>query len=152
MASPLPFTHLSPGRGTLETVLGLASSGLLDSLCLKNLKLSTRLAKCGSTSSYSPELLLLFTTLASDIIPGKLASLFLKRWNIELSLRHFKCQMGLGELSVKSPAMARRELFTGVLAHNLVRGVMPLASARSGEPLATMSFAKARAGTRRHDH
>ena len=93
---------------------------------------------------YRPQDLLLFTTLAADIAPAELAALYLKRWNIELSLRHFKTQMGLGEIVAKSPAMARRELFSGVLTYNLMRGVMLLAAASGGEPLAAMSFAKAR--------
>ncbi len=99
-----------------------------------------RVERCG----YRPEVLLLFTTLAVEISPAELATLYLKRWKIELSLRHFKTQMGLGELVAKSPAMARRELFTGVLAYNLVRGAMLLAAAKGGESLAAMSFAKAR--------
>lgn len=99
---------------------------------------------CVERRGYRPVLLLLFTTLAADIAPAELAALYLKRWNIELSLRHFKAQMGMGELAAKSPAMAKRELFTGVLAYNLVRGVMLLAAAGGGEPLAAMSFAKAR--------
>lgn len=41
------------GHGTLEMVLGLAKTGLLDGLCLKDLKLSTRLAGCSSTSAYA---------------------------------------------------------------------------------------------------
>ena len=53
-----------------------------------------RLERCG----YRPVELLLFTTVAAGIEPAQLASLYLKRWNIELSLRHFKTQMGLGEL------------------------------------------------------
>jgi len=94
---------------------------------------------------YRPVDLLLFTTVAASIKLPELAALYLKRWNIELSLRHFKTQMGLGELSAKSPAMAKRELLTGVHAYNLVRGVMLLAASVHLESPAELSFAKARA-------
>jgi hypothetical protein len=94
---------------------------------------------------YRPVDLLLFTTVATSIEPPELAALYLKRWGIELSLRYFKTQMGLGELSAKSPAMAKRELLAGAHAYNLVRGVMLLAAAVHGEPPAELSFAKARA-------
>ena len=94
---------------------------------------------------YRPVDLLLFTTVAASIAPPEIVALYLKRWDIELSLRHFKTQMGLGELSAKSPAMAKRELLAGAHAYNLVRGVMLLAAAVHGEPPAELSFAKARA-------
>lgn len=100
-----------------------------------------RLERCG----YRPVDLLLFSTVAASVKPSELAALYLKRWNIELSLRHFKTQMGLGELSAKSPAMAKRDLLAGVHAYNLVRGVMLLAAAVNGEQPAELSFAKARA-------
>ena len=100
-----------------------------------------RLARRG----YRPVELLLFTTVAASIGLPELAALYLKRWNIELSLRHFKTQMGLGELGAKSPAMAKRELFTGAHAYNLVRGIMLLAAAVHGESPTELSFAKARA-------
>src|ERR1035437_9627453 len=100
-----------------------------------------RLERCG----YRPVDLLLFSTVAASVKPSELAALYLKRWNIELSLRHFKTQMGLGELSAKSPAMAKRDLLAGVHAYNLLRGVLLRPAAVNGEQPAELSFAKARA-------
>lgn len=61
-----------------------------------------------------------------------------------MSLRYFKTQLGLGELLSKSPAMARRELLTGVMAYNLVRGLILLSGALHRTPVWAMSFTKAR--------
>lgn len=114
---------------------GLVSAPVVGRLIVR------RLERCG----FRPLVLLLFTTVEDPAItPEQLAALYLKRWKIELSLRHFKTQMSLGEISAKSPAMAKRELFTGVLAYNLVRGVMLLGGAIHRQPLWQLSFAKAR--------
>lgn len=94
---------------------------------------------------HRPTLFLLFTTVEDPSISAlQLAALYLRRWEIELTFRHVKTQMGLGESSAKSSVMAKRELFTGVLAYNLVRGVMLLGSSRHRVALSTLSFAKAR--------
>lgn len=47
MTTMAMILSLLVGRGTLETALGLTSTDLLDGWCLKDFKLSTRLAGCG---------------------------------------------------------------------------------------------------------
>lgn len=101
----------------------------------------TRLERAG----YRPLEMLLFTTVESpEISVAQLVSLYHRRWKIELSLRHFKSQMGLGELSARSPGMARRELLTGAMAYNLVRGLMHLGAATHRRDVWQLSFAQAR--------
>jgi Transposase DDE domain len=43
------------------------------------------------------------------------------RWNAELDLRSIKSNLNLGHVRCQSPAMVRRELWTTLLAYNLIR-------------------------------
>ena len=96
-------------------------------------------------SGYRPIELHLFTTIETSVASsGELADLYARRWRIELSLRYFKTQLGLGELAAKSPAMAKRELLTGAMAYNMVRGMILLSGALHRTPVWAMSFTKAR--------
>lgn len=100
-------------------------------------------------AGFRPHELWWFTTLDKTTVqPAEIAALYARRWKVELSLRYFKTQMTLGEILVKSPAMARRELYTGAMAYNLVRGIMLLSSAEHGTKHGVtpwnLSFTKAR--------
>lgn len=53
-----------------------------------------------------------------------IAELYHKRWLVELDIRTLKCTLGLDVLRCKSPDMVRRELWTGLLAYNLIRQAM----------------------------
>lgn len=61
-----------------------------------------------------------------------LATLYRRRWVVELELRDIKSTMRLDVLRRKTPAAVRQELWTGLLAYNLVRQSM-LQSALAGE-------------------
>lgn len=50
-----------------------------------------------------------------------LAALYRRRWIVELHLRAIKSVMRLDVLRCKTPAMVRQELWTGLLAYNLIR-------------------------------
>ena len=50
-----------------------------------------------------------------------IAELYGFRWNAELDLRSIKQGLGMDHLRCKSPAMVRRELWTAMLAYNLIR-------------------------------
>jgi hypothetical protein len=54
----------------------------------------------------------------------ELASLYRERWSAELDLRDIKSTMNLDVLRCKTPAMVRQELWTGLLAYNLIRQSM----------------------------
>jgi hypothetical protein len=113
---------------------------------LKPLAVQGRLiVKMIHSKGYRPVQLLLFTTVEAPAVEvAELVALYLQRWRIELSLRHFKDYMEIGELKAKSPAMAKRELLTGLLAYNLVRGLMLISAARHGQKVWELSFALAR--------
>jgi putative transposase len=50
-----------------------------------------------------------------------LANLYRRRWVVELHIRDIKTAMKLEVLRCKTPAMVRQELWTGLLAYNLIR-------------------------------
>jgi hypothetical protein len=61
-----------------------------------------------------------------------LATLYRRRWVVELELRDIKSTMQLDVLRRKTPAAVRQELWTGLLAYNLIRQSI-LQSALAGE-------------------
>jgi hypothetical protein len=65
----------------------------------------------------------LITTLtdADEYSVEDIAELYGFRWNAELDLRSIKLNLNLGHVRCKSPAMVRRELWTTLLAYNLIR-------------------------------
>lgn len=50
-----------------------------------------------------------------------IAELYGFRWNSELDIRSIKSNLNLGHVRCKSPEMVRRELWTTILAYNLIR-------------------------------
>jgi hypothetical protein len=69
---------------------------------------------------------ILVTTLrcARKTPKAALKALFKSRWHVELDLRNLKSTMGLEMLSCRTPAMAVKELWVYLLAHNLIRLIM----------------------------
>jgi len=49
------------------------------------------------------------------------ADLYHERWHVELDLRAIKQSLAMGELRCKTPEMLRKELWTHLLAYNLLR-------------------------------
>lgn len=72
-----------------------------------------------------------------------IATLYRRRWVIELELRDIKTTMQLGVLRCQTPEMVRQELWTGLLAYNLIRQSL-LQSAHADKRLPyQLSFAAA---------
>lgn len=59
-----------------------------------------------------------------------LATLYRERWHNELDLRSIKSTMQMRELRCKTPELVRKEIWTHVLAYNLIRTVMAQAAAK----------------------
>lgn len=59
-----------------------------------------------------------------------LATLYRERWNNELDLRSIKSTMQMRELRCKTPELVRKEIWTHILAYNLIRTVMAQAAAK----------------------
>jgi hypothetical protein len=70
----------------------------------------------------------------------ELASLYRARWNNELDLRSIKITLQMDMLRCKTPGLVRKEIWTHVLAYNLIRTVMAQAAAREGVPPRSLSF------------
>ena len=63
------------------------------------------------------------TTLidAEEHTQEDIAELYGFRWNSELDIRSIKSNLNLGHVRCKSPEMVHREMWTNVLAYNLIR-------------------------------
>jgi Transposase DDE domain len=85
---------------------------------------------------FRAESLVVVTSLLdpTDCSRDDLSTLYRRRWTVELHIRDIKSAMNLDVLRCKSPAMVRQELWTGLLAYNLIRQSM-LQSAESSERL-----------------
>lgn len=70
--------------------------------------------------------LVVVTTLlnAESYSKEDLAALYRQRWLVELDLRTVKSTLHLDILRCQTPEMARKELYTGLLAYNLIRQTM----------------------------
>jgi len=98
-------------------------------------------------SVYRPELnswveLTIVTTLLDDqnYPPDKLVELRLRRWQVEVDLRHLKTTMGLEVLKCKTVEGVRKELAVFGLVYNLVRMVMLDAARRQKTQPDRISF------------
>lgn len=85
------------------------------------------------------------TTLtdAEQYSRADIAELYHQRWLAELDIRTIKCTLGLDVLRCKSPEMVRRELWTGLLAYNLIRQTMLQAALQAGRSPRQLSFTAA---------
>jgi hypothetical protein len=72
-----------------------------------------------------------------------IAELYQQRWLVELDIRTIKCTLGLDVLRCRSPEMVRRELWTGLLAYNLIRQTMLQAALQAGRSPRQLSFTAA---------
>ena len=66
------------------------------------------------------------TTLldATFYTKAAIASLYRRRWSIELNFRHIKTTLGMELLRTKTPEMAKKEVLIYMLAYNLIRSLI----------------------------
>jgi len=95
---------------------------------------------------HRPQTLFLFTTLleVEAFPPQRLLALYGVRWDVELNFRSVKATMNLAQLEVKSADLAHKEFYAGLMAYNLVRGLMGVAARAAGCEPRQLSFATAR--------
>lgn len=79
---------------------------------------------------FRPTQITLATTLLDPVeYPAdEIAALFRERWHCELDLRSLKTSMQMARLRCKSPEMVEKELWTHLLAYNLIRQTMAQAA------------------------
>ncbi len=81
------------------------------------------------------------TLLDADPFPkDDLAQLYRARWNAELDLKSLKRTLQMDVLRCKTPELVRKEIWTHVLAYNLIRTVMAQAATKHGIEPRSISF------------
>jgi hypothetical protein len=95
---------------------------------------------------YRNRKVVIVTTLtAASVYSAKdLTDLFAQRWHCELDLRSIKRSLGMHHLRCKTPDMVRKELWTYLLAYNLIRVRMAQAAAVHGVLPRKLSFTAAK--------
>jgi len=84
----------------------------------------------------------IITTLtdAAQFTKEEIAQLYGFRWNAELDIRAIKSNLNLAHVRCKSPEMVRRELWTTMLAYNLIRTTAAAAALLHGKQPRQISF------------
>jgi hypothetical protein len=85
------------------------------------------------------------TTLtdAKQYAKDEIASLYQCRWLAELDIRAIKITMGMDILRCKTPEMVRKEMWTCLLAYNLIRQTMLQSARKAGVSPRALSFTAA---------
>src|SRR5262249_24505346 len=86
--------------------------------------------------------MIIVTTLldAEQVSAHDLAELYRARWNAELDLRSLKQTLQMDILRCKTPELVRKEIWTHILAYNLIRTVIAQAAAKHRLEPRTISF------------
>ena len=74
---------------------------------------------------------------------AEIADLYRKRWLVELDIRAIKISLGMDVLRCKSPEMVRKEIWTCLLAYNLIRKTMLQAARATDLSPRELSFTNA---------
>ena len=93
-------------------------------------------------SGFRSETIVVVTTLldADEFTKDDLAEIYFQRWNAELDLRSLKTVMQMEMLRCKTPDLVHKEIWTHVLAYNLIRTIMAQAASKHGIMPRTISF------------
>lgn len=86
--------------------------------------------------------MIVITSLTDHVKFSKdsIARLYGFRWNVELDIRSIKSNLNLEHVRCKSPEMVRRELWTTILAYNLIRTTAACAASIHGGQPRQISF------------
>ncbi|WP_217909540.1 IS4 family transposase [Desulfosediminicola flagellatus] len=82
------------------------------------------------------------TTLLDSVryLSDEIASLYLKRWDVELFFRDIKITMGMDILRCQTPELIRKELVMHFIAYNCIRRLMYEAAEKADLPVRKLSF------------
>jgi len=87
------------------------------------------------------ELTLATTLLDAELYPAEdLAELYFNRWDVELNFAHIKTTMQMDVLRGKTPQIVRKEIWTHLLAYNLIRTLMWESASTHHVPSNRISF------------
>ena len=98
-----------------------------------------------SEPGFRTESFVVVTTLMDAAVYAKddIAELYHSRWQAELDIRAIKITMGMDILRCKTPEMVRKEMWTCLLAYNLIRQAMLQAAQKAGVSPRALSFTAA---------
>lgn len=101
-------------------------------------EIRTRVEQAGFRS----RAIIVVTTLldAEEITKSDLTDLYRARWNNELDLRSLKQTMQMEVLRCKTPELVRKEIWSHLLAYNLIRTIMAQAATKVGVRPRSISF------------
>jgi hypothetical protein len=93
-------------------------------------------------AGFRVKVLIVATTLldVGEFTKSDLAQLYRARWNAELDLRSLKQTMQMEVLRCKTPELVRKEIWTHILAYNLIRTIMAQAATKHGIEPRSISF------------
>jgi putative transposase len=96
-----------------------------------------------STPGFRTKSLIVVSSFLDDdvVSASDLADLYRQRWHVELRLRDIKSTMELDVLRALTPEMVRQELWTRILAYNLIRHSMLQSALERDRPPCQLSFA-----------
>jgi hypothetical protein len=80
------------------------------------------------------------TILALSVDGGQIGDLFERRWHGEVDIRSIKSTMQMDILRCKTPEMVHKEIWTHLLAYNLLRTVMAVAADENDTEPRKVSF------------
>ena len=81
------------------------------------------------------------TTILDASIDGEqIGGLYERRWSGEVDIRSIKSTMQMGILRCKTPEMVSKEIWTHLLAYNLLRTAMAVAASENGAEPRQLSF------------
>lgn len=84
---------------------------------------------------------LVTTLLDPELYPaGEILQAYLRRWRLEMCLDDLKTTLELEMLRSRSPEMLQREIYSRLIAHNLIRYTMAEAAVEHSVPLERISF------------
>jgi len=98
-----------------------------------------------SAAGFRTESFVVVSTLtnAKTYSKGDVAQLYHHRWLAELDIRAIKISMGMDVLRCKTPGMVRKEMWTCLLAYNLIRQTMLQSARKAGVSPRALSFTAA---------
>jgi hypothetical protein len=91
---------------------------------------------------FRTRMIIVATTLldANEVTRADLAQLYRARWHAELDLRSLKQTLLMDVLRCKTPELVRKELWTHILAYNLIRTIIAQSAIKHGIEPRTISF------------
>jgi hypothetical protein len=123
-------------RPYIRSLSWLAQKQLPESLTIRETQVLVR------QPGFRSRKIIIVTTLvdAVEVSASDLAELYRARWNAELDLRSLKQTMQMDILRCKTPELVRKEIWTHILAYNLIRTIIAQAAAKHSVEPRTISF------------